>query len=416
MNIKPTSAPLSALKASVAMLIFFSITLPSGTFYGIPFKHASYLFCIATLLYAWGNNKNKIDNYIIALFVTVSAFTVFYALVGILQGTASIGYILLEGTGLFTALTIVLILLAAHALGAADEEDFVRFAFYGVFAFASWKTAVVLLLVLKVISYQQVYLFFIDHVGYRPVTSGIFGGLVRFNLIIYDFIVAFFLFLVPAYPNLFRKIPIYIRHLFMAVGTACLVFAFSRLLFALVAILWGYAYFFKASFKAKLIIAGLAIAISSATLPWFVGAIDQRFSTIQTSKSDDIRFEQVEALVDVWLESPFIGGGFGYYSKNLIRDPNVPFSYEVQWIGFLAKLGILGIGFLTILVGFLYFGMLAGSRTLDHYVFAFVLSCFILGGFTNQYLVSSASGVFYATCLFVAWAVRKNVIKSSGLR
>ena len=117
--------------------------------------------------------------------------------------------------------------------------------------------------------------------------------------------------------------------------------------------------------------------------------------------------------MDEWAESPLIGGGFGHYAASYIRDPAVPFSYEVQWVGFMAKLGSLGVSVLIGFVALLFSAVLHGPRTRDHYALAFCLAVFVLGGFTNQYLVSSASGVFYSLNIFVSSILRRAALTNA---
>lgn len=394
------------LRIGFAALIISSLALPSGSLFGVPIKHLSYLLCVISLFWYWMKG-GKINSGVLVLFFLISAFVIFYTLIGLFNSVAYFPHIILEGTGFFTAVTLVLLVAAATEMQAISSEDLLSYAFYGALIFSMWKVAVVLALVFRIVYYPDVYAFFIANIGYKPVASGIFGGLVRFNFIIYDFVVAFFLFLIPAYPRAFSKVPVYARIVFMAFGTACLVFAFSRLLFALVALLWGYVFLVKISFRSKLIVIFLALLAFTVSLPWLEGAYEQRFNHVQSARSDDIRFEQVSALLGAWSSSPIIGGGLGFYAKDLIRDPNAPFSYEVQWIGFLAKFGMFGIFFLMSLFVLLFSKLLERGRTIDHYLLSFVLACFVLGGFTNQYLVSSASGVFYSIHLLMSSILRR---------
>lgn len=392
----------NALKISAAALIFFSLALPSGSILGIPLKHIAYLACFLSLIITWSKNRSKIEPAIILLFLLISSFVAFFILLGSFQGTSEFNYVILEGTGVFTAVTIVLILISAISTNEVTDKDLVKFTFFGALAFALWKVTIVLLLVSGFIKYQDVYYFFTEYAGYRPVSSGIFGGLVRFNFIIYDFVVAVFLYLIPAHPKLFNNISKPTRIIFLFVGLLCLIFAFSRLLFLLVTVLWAHLFFFKLTFGKKLVALTLSMVVLVPASPWISGAIEQRFSGVHSEKSDDIRSDQIVALINTWSESPVIGGGFGHYSKKLIRDQNAPFSYEVQWIGFLAKLGIVGVGFLVFFITLLYYKVLTPFYSGDQLLLAAILTVFVLGGFTNQYLVSSASGVFYSLIFFAS--------------
>jgi len=399
--------PGTFLKWTVFALVFCSVALPTGTIVGIPLKHLAYVACMCGLIGRWCHPSSKLDVRLVWMFFLVSAFVAFYLFIGAINPLIKFGYVLNEGIAFFSAITIVLIALAARSLGAVSDEELASYIFYGAFVFAIWKVLVVLALVSGVVDFPDVYSFLVKYVGYRPVTSGIFGGLVRFNLIIYDFIVAVLLFFVPAFPKSFSLVPGWVRRVFLLIGFACLVFAFSRLLFGLVAVLWAYLFVFKMRAVSKLVAAVVIVVAISMSMAWIVGAFEQRFNDLHSSRSDDIRSEQIEALLDQWVDAPLIGGGFGSYAPGYVRDPSAPFSYEVQWVGFLAKLGALGVLFLISLVFCLFGIVYKSSGGLDGLVVGFVLAIFILGGFTNQYLVSSASGVFYSLVLVLSFLIDK---------
>jgi len=402
------------LAFSLGALLFFSVALPSGSLFGVPFKHVAYLSTLTSLIVLWRQGYIKIDGGILLVFVLFCCFTIFYVLIGSFQAATPFGFVLKEASGMFTAVSVVLIVIACISSGSVSNETVVKYSFYGALVFATWKVAVVLGLVSGVLSFDQVYNFILNQAGYRIVSSGIFGGLVRINLIIYDFLVTFILVFMVVSPGCFSNISRVSRVVFFFVGIACVVFAFSRLLFGLLLLGWLFSFLFRMSFRTKILVIFCVVLVVSISSEWLTGAFEQRFRSAGSAASDDIRSEQIVALIDVWADSPLIGQGFGAYSKSVIRDPSVPYSYEVQWIGFLAKIGSIGVGFLIVMVGYLYWKILAGVRLKEHYVLFLTLSAFVIGGFTNQYLVSSASGVVY--CLHIVFAVllRKNELETTA--
>jgi O-Antigen ligase len=58
--------------------------------------------------------------------------------------------------------------------------------------------------------------------------------------------------------------------------------------------------------------------------------------------SDDVRFEQAPIMFESFLEKPILGGGFGYYVNRYYRNPTKLYLYELYFIAFLMKTGILG--------------------------------------------------------------------------
>jgi hypothetical protein len=58
--------------------------------------------------------------------------------------------------------------------------------------------------------------------------------------------------------------------------------------------------------------------------------------------SDDTRFEQASIMFESFLDEPILGGGFGYYVDKYYRNPTKLYLYELYFIAFLMKTGILG--------------------------------------------------------------------------
>ena len=69
------------------------------------------------------------------------------------------------------------------------------------------------------------------------------------------------------------------------------------------------------------------------------------------SESDDIRIKQFNALIGKFFESPLLGNGLGSYAESCIRDPEMPYAYELTYVASLMKNGL--IGFTLIYGGYL---------------------------------------------------------------
>ena len=69
------------------------------------------------------------------------------------------------------------------------------------------------------------------------------------------------------------------------------------------------------------------------------------------SDSDDIRIKQFSALIEKFLENPILGNGLGSYAESCIRDPEMPYAYELTYAASLMKYGL--IGFLLINGGYI---------------------------------------------------------------
>jgi hypothetical protein len=397
---------------ALAALVMASIILPTGTMFGIPFKHAAYFATLFALLAAWMTGSIRVSAQWLAGFALFLAFVLAFSLLGFTDAATPPGLVIQESTGLFTAISIVLLVHLSVSSGQVTPEQFVSYVVWGALGFAVWKVLIVLGLVAHLLSYPVVHQFFLEQTGYRLVSSGIFGGLVRINLIIYDFLVTALLIVMMVIPKSMSGVPRVVRWSFVVFGSMCVLFAFSRLLFGILAIGLAIGYVFKLTWSQKLVVGMLVAGAVVAALPWLVGAFDQRFQSVHSVVSDDIRTAQITALLNQWGTSPLIGSGFGTHARELVRDPLSMYSYEVQWIGFLSKLGLIGIAVLAVMVLMLLRAVMSGGLSVERCLLGGILVAFVLGGFTNQYLVSSASGVVYSLHLVVAGMLTRDRVKS----
>lgn len=395
---------------SIAGLILFSIALPTGSIVGVPIKHVLYLASLFSLGFLWLRGES-LSPHLLFLLVATAAFVLLFSLIGFFKGVTSPVLVIKEAAGVFTAISIVLIVELARKSQWINASFILGAAFWGCFIFALMKSLVALLLALKLFSFPQVHAFFLGTFNYSVVSSMMFGGLARISFIINDFVVVVMLFIVVAYPRSISGVPKIAKYFFLLIGLACLLFAYSRLLFAIFFVLFCFVWLFRWKWKARVVSALIVLFSALYFSQWIEGAFEQRFLANQNDVSDSIRIDGINGLLTEWAEVPIFGGGFGYYAKGYVRDSILTYSYEVQWIGFLAKLGLVGIIYLLSLVALLFIKVMEGPRNIGHYAFLFTLSCFILGGFTNQYLTASASGVLYCIHLAIAEYLRLRSLK-----
>jgi len=396
----------SLVKIGASALMLCAVILPAGSFAGIPFKHMAYFFCCAALFICWFRGS-KIDSAYLSLTIASLLFVVFFMLIGSFRATSPFYYIFAEGTSFISTISVVLIILMANSFNAIEDKEVVLVMFYGVLIFSLWKFVASLLLYLHVISFASLMAFFEKYLGYTPVTLEMPGGFQRLTFSGQDLGVLIFLFLLPAYPAIFSKIPRFFRIIFMITGTIAIITHYSRYFFIFLAILWFYLFLFKLSFKQRLLVSSVVVVILSLSFPWLIEAYELRFKSNMTAGSDITRLYQIAALLAGWEDTPILGGGIGYYAKDYVR---LMYFYEVQWVAFLAKLGMVGIIYLVFLVSLLFYKILAGKRSLDHYVLAFILLFTLSSGFVNPLLLSAMSSTLYVLPLMVASILRKELI------
>ncbi|MCL2589543.1 MAG: O-antigen ligase family protein [Betaproteobacteria bacterium] len=395
-------------KFSLVALITASMILPSGVLVGIPVKYLLYIFCVVMLFAHWLRGA-KIDSAYLFLFVAVLLFVAFFALVGSLHAAVPFYYVFSEGMIFVSTTTVTLLYLIGNSCKAIEDEEIVLSVFYGVLIFSLWKFIALMLVVFHIIPFEKLIYYLEKYAQCSPVTADMPGGFHRIALTGQDFVCAFFLYLIPVYPKLLSKISLFLRIVFMVTGTFAVVSSYSRYIFGFLAALWLYAFLFKFSFKKRVIACVIVAVILLLSLPWLIETFEARFTSLTAEQSDSIRYLQISALLDAWQELPILGGGLGYNAGNFTRDAYI---YEVQWVSFLAKFGLIGISFLIFLLLLLFYKILAGKRSNDHYILAFALLCYVLCGFTNPILLSYISSIPYVLPLILASIFRKELLES----
>lgn len=104
------------------------------------------------------------------------------------------------------------------------------------------------------------------------------------------------------------------------------------------------------------------------------------------------RKNNTNALIDLWYQSPIWGSGLNSYAASSIASYATKWSYEVQYIAWLAQTGIIGMVFLFLPVLYIYKRLrLKGIQSRDNKYYALMIGfiCFVAGGASNPlvYLV-----------------------------
>ncbi|HBM7345538.1 TPA: hypothetical protein M6A46_005337, partial [Klebsiella oxytoca] len=130
-------------------------------------------------------------------------------------------------------------------------------------------------------------------------------------------------------------------------------------------------------------------------------AIALRFSSEDNNVSDATRQFQINCLSAAFEDKPLLGhGGLGDFSQNCPGPRDAEFSYEVQYLGFLYRFGIIQTILLIILFISQFFIAMQSSvferRNLPSLL---AVACWLLIGFFNPYLVSGYASVIMTLSL-----------------
>ena len=153
-------------------------------------------------------------------------------------------------------------------------------------------------------------------------------------------------------------------------------------------------YFLRNALQIMIIV--IISTISGFVNPSLVKSIQSRLSSYETEISNQIKLEQIEFFTEEIFDDLcafLVGHGLGSYLPYYVRNIDQPYSYEVQWLSFVYQYGFLF--FIPILIFFLFPAVCFLKNFKDNYSLLLGYLLWILGGFTNPYLISGFAGVLY---------------------
>jgi O-antigen ligase len=131
-----------------------------------------------------------------------------------------------------------------------------------------------------------------------------------------------------------------------------------------------------------------------------------RFNSTASDSSDLLRDLQNPALRDFFADAPILGHGLGSFTSEIIRSPDLPYSYENQNLATLGQVGLVGTVLLLILL-MVYFRSLLYQRSLSPLFRLSLLALLLMqliSGFLNPGVISSTASVTYGTLLALVYA------------
>jgi hypothetical protein len=405
-----------ALPFAATAMIVASIVLPTGSVMGFPVKHLIYVIFIVAWTVTWGRSGDKISPVVPLVIIGSAAFVFLYMLIAVMRGFAHFGNSLSEAVGLFSTISLVVLIYLAVKKQWVMATTVLNAIFFGSLLYGALKVLAVIGMYFGVFSFPQVYNAIAEIFGYRVVSSLMPGGFVRLSLIIYDFVVLSVLCLVLLRNGPYAHLSRTVRAAFVVVALTCTFFAYSRFLFLVLFLSIAVVFVIDWTNKSRFL---FIVLLSTALLllaPSISETLSDRFLSEGVQQSDALRAEQTMALLNAWSQVYAIGGGFGYFASDMIRDPSAPHSYEVQWLGFLMKFGMIGFALVSMLVFALVYLVWTSTRGSTRTMSLWLLGCFLAGGFTNQYLITSGAAVVYLMLVVAPMTSSVSLRLPRGLR
>ncbi len=192
--------------------------------------------------------------------------------------------------------------------------------------------------------------------------------------------------------------------LMVALLIASSIFSFSRFL-------WGYTV--VAAILGILVskrdkMHWLYLSISTAAVGYYFTTIalliQLRFSQDVVDASDSERVLQSSALQHFFVDAPLFGHGFGTFTNVVIRQPDLPYNYEMQLLALSTQIGIVGMILLTCLLVNYYrkaFTFSKGVRSFQSAVLILLIG-FLTGALFNPSVVSSIAAATFGLLFALA--------------
>lgn len=250
-----------------------------------------------------------------------------------------------------------------------------------------------------------------NYLGFRFMRMPITGSWERLQTSV-DILTPFLLFFFLAASRLGVVFSKGFRQVYVSLAILSTLVSFSRyLIFVCMCSLLIYSFMLSFNKRLKQWMAVIALLISTFFLlgsDTVQGIIYQRVSSVDVLNSDSVRVQQIEALFKAYEPVALFGNGLGAYAKDNIRDPLLPYYYEVQWMAFLMQFGLIGLLLLFIPLGWVSYRFCLAPFSREKGCFLMLFLLWILSGFTNPFLISLTSGIIYTLFLLSSQRIVTN--------
>lgn len=283
-----------------------------------------------------------------------------------------------------------------------SREKILKIIIYANFFYSFLKVSIVILHFAGVINMWR----WFDLIGIRYMSMAMLqGNLSRLQTSV-DIITPFLLLFVLQGKALNLGLSRRFTLLYLLVSVPAIFLSFSRFLYG-VAVVSLILFLFTVNLTRFVKILITTILLAVLAVAW-VGLdkvqilIYERFLSYDNKMSDQVRIEQINALMNELETVPLLGKGLGGYVENLVRDGIIQYSYEVQWVAFLMQFGLMGFMILLIPVLFIFYKLFQPPFSRVKQGFLGLFCIWLLSGFTNPFLISLTSGIVYSIFLLVS--------------
>lgn len=384
-----------------AMLII-GLMMPSDGNHGVMTpKSLSFLSCFVLMMY-YSVLRYRISRYqlnLICFALLSTSFLLLWMFIGHWQNNEWLDSSFDQFKIFVITIATVMMTLNLVSQGLTTHQKILKLIIYANFIYSVIKLLIVVLHLAGVVNMFRV----LELIGIRYMSMAMLqGNLSRLQTSV-DIITPFLLLFVLQAKHLHLGLSRRFTYFYLIVSIPAIFLSFSRFLYG-VAFVSVLLYWCTLNFTGLMRVLFLTIILAISTLA-YVGIdkvqilIYERFFSYDNKMSDQVRVEQINALMDELETVPVLGKGLGGYVEGLVRDGAIQHSYEVQWVAFMMQFGILGMSFLMLPVLFIAYKLFLPPFTRVKFGFLGLFFVWLLSGFTNPFLISLTSGIIYAMFL-----------------
>lgn len=396
----------SSLFAKIAtlLLVFSSITLPSGSIYNANIKiYLSFVIfplCIIIVI------KKGIEfRHLIAIF-GVTFFLLLFTTVGILNNIPIVD-IKTHAIAFLSLISVIFPSIYLVHKKVISTDILLHTIYFSVIIETLLKGAVILYLIqghsLVATKIEIEDIFGVSFIGLETNT------LYRINLPI-DYILPLILYLSAPY-NRFKKNTNHLLRLTVFIlAFISVVLSYSRYLWIYSLIAIFLPLFFKNTKSINsstfFIIPALFFLLILFSLMPYDFFID-RFTGEFAHSSDETRKMMFPAILDTFYKHPVLGLGLGSSTKGFTNIAEVPWYYELQWLAFAMQFGTLGL-LVLFFTSVIFIWFKATPINSLHMISIRVLYIFWISvGFVNGFMLTSSGATIFLAFYLAAYTLYK---------
>jgi hypothetical protein len=337
-------------------VLILTFALPGNSIYGIPIKQLLFISCLLMVFYhsIKFRDNNTINRALMLMILSLALVYAWFAYGTYANGLGTEASMFMSFSSLIGTCLVAHYFIFNKIINVNSAKKWVYIAAFTKILFTVYIQHQ---LVNNGMSYERLMEIYAS-LGSSPITMSIADlGMMRittpsdsFSFVALGFLIAdkrvsktfrFITFILLTY----FSIIVYSRMIFLQLGLT-LIFAFIGKNNIMKVI--------KLAFVTFILLATFAFFFQETATNIYDSLVFRLFSQ-ETINSDGVRDVQQEVLLSNANENPIFGKGLGYYDKQLIRNSNAKYSYELEYMAFLMQLGIVGFSLIVLLLIFTFY-------------------------------------------------------------